>query len=175
VQIGNYSFPIQYGNGSARMAYSSPIYLNHQKYALLVSRMWGSPIMDAALMYSAPSNEMLNQFLERSNRSQILSFKKLSPTEYVVTTNSTGPLWLFMAESYDPSWVAYLNGRTIGSTLSFQSVNGFYIDTGGQQQITIEYALQPLLVYGSAVSGISLVVILAIIFMDVRKHRKHVR
>jgi hypothetical protein len=104
-----------------------------------------------------------------------LNFKKVSPTEYLVTANSTGPFWIFMAESYDPGWVAYLNGHTVGSTLSFQSVNGFYVHATGKQQITIEYILQPLFNYGSAISGASLAVILAIIFMDVRKHRKRVR
>jgi len=175
VQIGNYSFAVQYANGSARIAYTPPIYLDQQKYALLVSKTWGSPIIDAVLVYSASNNETLNQFLERDNNTQILSFQKITPTEYLVTANSTEPFWIFMAESYDPSWVAYLNGHAIDSTLSFQSINGFYVHATGKQQITIEYILQPLFNYGSAISGASLAVILAIIFMDVRKHRKRIR
>jgi hypothetical protein len=172
VQIGNYSFTVQYAKGSARIAYTPPIYLDHQKYALLVSKTWGSPIIDAVLMYSASNNETLDQFLERNNNTQILSFKKIAPTEYLVTADSTGPFWIFMAESYDPGWVAYLNGRVISSTLSFQSINGFYVHATGKQQLTIEYILQPLFNYGSAISGASLALILAIIFMDARKHRK---
>jgi len=175
VQIGNYSFTVQYANGSARIAYTPPVYLDRQKYVMLVSKAWGSPIIDAVLMYSASNNETLGQFLAHKNNTQILSYEKVSPTKYLVTANSTGPFWMFMAESYDPSWVAYLNGHAIGSTLSFQSINGFYVHATGEQQITIEYILQPLFNYGLAISGTSLAVILAIIFMDVRKHHKRVR
>jgi hypothetical protein len=81
-----------------------------------------------------------------------LEYIRINPTEYIVKVNATKPFMLSFAESYDPLWVAYLNGEKIQSTPLYGVINGFYITQTGILEITIEYEPQRWFNYGCAIS-----------------------
>ena len=59
---------------------------------------------------------------------------------------------LSFAESYDPLWVAYVNGEKIQSIPLYGVINGFWINQTGLLEITIEYEPQRWFYYGLVVS-----------------------
>jgi hypothetical protein len=88
----------------------------------------------------------------------LVSWEKKDPTKYVVKINITKPTMLSLAESYDPGWHAYVNGKKIQSIPLNGVINGFWINQTGFQEITIEYEPQKWTYYGLAVSLLTLTV-----------------
>lgn len=175
VQIANYSLSVNLGSG--RFAYTPPIYLEPNRYVLTVSQDIGHPLVDALLLYTVrnetiPVERLLAKGFEGSSQSKILKFRKVDATKYVVDVDAKAPFWLFLAESYDPNWVAYVNGQSwnyVSSVISYQSINGFPIKMTGRLQITIEFILQRWFYYGS---GIAIATLGAVAVIVVRDHRR---
>ena len=86
----------------------------------------------------------------------VIWYEKLNPTLYKVQLNATEPFILGLAESYDPLWIAYVNGEKIRSKPLYSLINGFWINQTGLLEITIEYEPQKWFSYCSAVSLLTL-------------------
>jgi len=110
--------------------------------------------LDVVWLYSTQnSNETLEDiFTPKENPAEIISYQKINPTKYVVKVNATRPFMLSFAESYDPLWVAYVNGEKIQSIPLYGVINGFWINQTGLLEITIEYEPQRWFYYGLVVS-----------------------
>ncbi len=173
-QIANYTFRLTQGTG--RFAYSPPVYLEQKPQLLRISKDWGSPVFDGAFIYSvgAKNSSVPEWFDEnRTSVAQIISYEKIDPTHYVVHVDGKTPFWLFFAESYDPNWIAKVDGQTISSTLSYQGINGFWIQKTGRLEISVEFLLQKYFDYGSIIAAITFIITLALIIYDIRKSRSH--
>ncbi len=87
---------------------------------------------------------------------QSINYSKINPTKYVTTLNLTSPCVLVFSETYNPSWVCYVNNKPISSFIVYDSVNGFYINKIGTIEITIEYVPQKIFNIACVVSLITL-------------------
>jgi len=168
VQIANYSLRVEI-NGTSRFVYTPPIYLEEKRYALMICQMSGTPVVDGVFIYEAENQLTVNELLKRDVSTTILSFEELDPTSYSVEAVAKTPFWLLLAESYDPNWVAYVDGHPISSVLSYQSINGFPINRTGKLQIRIEFVLQSFFYYGSVIVVAALVVASILIVRGLRK------
>jgi len=123
-----------------------------------VYKYYGPSDLDVVWIYSTQnSNETLEDiFTPKENPAEIISYQKIDPTKYVVKVNATKSFMLSFAESYDPLWVAYVNGEKIQSIPLYGVINGFWINQTGLLEITIEYEPQKWFYYGLAVSLLTL-------------------
>ena len=169
LSIGNYSFRFSFGPGSSRFAYTQPIYLEPKRYSLIISKIRGDPSVDGVLAYSSSNNSTVDKLFNRGGSSKIVNFEEVSPTRYSITVDANKPFWLFLGETYDPDWVAYVGARQIRPVLSYQSVNGYLVNSTGKVHLTIEYVLQKFFDYGAAISFATLIVVLASIFVESRR------
>jgi len=96
-------------------------------------------------------------FFTKEAPAEIISYQKIDPTKYVVKVNASKPFMLSFAESYDPLWVAYVNGEKIQSVPLYSVINGFWFNQIGLLEITIEYEPQKWLYVGSIISATTLI------------------
>jgi hypothetical protein len=75
---------------------------------------------------------------------QALNFSKVSPTKYVAEITANSSFVLALVESYNPSWVCYVNNQKIESFNLYNSINGFNITETGSLELVVEYEPQKL-------------------------------
>jgi hypothetical protein len=150
-------------------------YLDQRSYVISIAQDFGRPVLDAVLLFTVRGQNITinNLFSKQDYPAQILNYTKVDPTKYEVSVDAKAPFWLFQAESYDPDWVAYVNGRPISAVLSYEAINAFPINVTGRLNITIEFALQRFFYYGSAVSIATLVILIALILFRPLNRRKY--
>jgi hypothetical protein len=100
------------------------------------------------------SNSTLNQSLFGSDDSNSsLVYQKLNPTAYVVRTDSSHPFFLVFSETYDPGWVAYIDGKEVSDHFTaYGFANGWYINETGSFDVTLRFLPQITYYYGVAIS-----------------------
>ena len=74
--------------------------------------------------------------------SATVHYDRTDPWRYLVTVNTTGPLFLKMAENYSPHWTARSDDGDILHYQSSSQINGFYISEAGNYTITITFDWQ---------------------------------
>jgi hypothetical protein len=82
-----------------------------------------------------------------------VEYAHTGPGKYQVHVNSDSPFRLILSESYYPDWVARVNGATIHSEISYESLNGFDFQPG-EYDVTLEFVASPLRTAGTVISGI---------------------
>ena len=176
VQISNYTIRIDYPEGSSqRFVYTKPFHLDQRKYQLTVSRLYGSPAFDGIFIASASEPDTtLNRILGNETGAQIEDFSRISPTEYSVIVNTKRPFWLYLAEAYDPGWVAQVGGSVVNSVIANQGINAFPINMTGRLSILVRYSLQSAYDLGSLVSVSTLVFMIVVVLADSRKRYKSI-
>lgn len=79
---------------------------------------------------------------------------------------------LVLSEAYHPNWVARVNGVTVHSEMSYESLNGFDLPPG-EYDVTLEFVPSPLRTAGTIITLISLMaLLLAGAFVAVTKARR---
>jgi hypothetical protein len=139
--------------------YIRPIYLERGKHKIEITNLKDQPSdLDVVWLYSIQNkDENLEDILaSKEIPAEIISYRKIDPTKYMVKVNATRPFMLSFAESYDPLWVAYVNGEKIQSIPLYGVINGFWINQTGLLEITIEYEPQKWFHYGLAISLLTL-------------------
>lgn len=121
--------------------------------------------------YSIDVNETLNNLFTVEKESTV-SYVKMNPTKYIAKVNATEPFMLSFAESYDPVWIAYVNGEKVNSIPLLGVINGFSINITGELTITIEYEAQSWFYYGSAISITVLIGSTVYIIWDWKKKKR---
>jgi hypothetical protein len=117
--------------------------------------------LDSLLMRSIRTDDGQSSLMQQQQPAEnpILSYHKFDPTNYEVTVKSQSPFMLAFAEAYDERWIAEVktsNGVKIYKPLPlYGAINGFMIDTEGDQIIHIKYAAQEIFYAGSLVSAVS--------------------
>jgi hypothetical protein len=139
--------------------YIRPIYLERGKHKIEITNLKDQlSDLDVVWLYSIQNeNETLEDiFTVKEIPAEVISYRKIDPTKYVVKVNATKPFMLSFAESYDPLWVAYINREKIQSIPLYDVINGFWINQTGLLEITIEYEPQKWFYYGSGISFLTL-------------------
>ena len=90
-----------------------------------------------------------------------IEYTKVRPGKYTVHVNFDSPSYLVLSESYYPTWVARVNGRTIHSQIIYQCLNSFYLEPG-EYDITLEFGTSPLRTAGNLISGITFLIICSV-------------
>lgn len=97
-----------------------------------------------------------------TNSSAKVTYKQVNSTKYIVTiSNLTKPGFLIFSESYDPHWI--MNGQKSFPVYSF--LNGFRVEDNGKY--LIEFEVQNWVYPGLVISGVTLLIILLIIFKNI--------
>ena len=170
VSIDNRDLPLS--SASLGYVYAAPVYLNKGTHRI---NIWSTNVegsyVDVLWLYSASEKgtTVENVLTPGEDPAQLISYQKIDATKYRVEVNASQPFMLSFAESYDPLWVAKVNGREYGSLPFYSAVNGFWIDDQGALEITIEYKPQRWFYYGAGISGASFFVLLAYLFWDWRR------
>jgi len=96
--------------------------------------------------------------------SPMISYKRINPGKYIVhVQNSSGPFILVFSESYHPLWKAYIDGEERSPIPVYSIINGFFINRTGDFDVTISFTGQRYADLGLRISGVTLVVVLAIL------------
>jgi hypothetical protein len=96
---------------------------------------------------------------------------KIAPTNYKVEVKAAQPFMLAAAFTYDPLWVAKVNGREYRSIPLYSVLTGFWVEDTGELEITLEYKPQRWFYWGVGVSGASLVGALGCLALGWRRRR----
>jgi hypothetical protein len=112
-----------------------------------------------------------NVLLPKEPTAQVTEYEKISPTHFKVNVNASAPFALAFAETYDPMWVAYVNGERLESVILYSVMNGFWINQTGQLEITIEYEPQKWFYIGSAISLTTLTACIAYLIYTKNKKK----
>jgi hypothetical protein len=70
-----------------------------------------------------------------------VEYTKISPGKYEVHLDSDGASYLVLTDSYDPNWVAKMDGQTIPSSIAFGFANSWQIDQAGEHDLVLEFAV----------------------------------
>lgn len=133
--------------------YSLPIGIKGGYYSFKIEAE--NPLfLDAIILFKVnDENETLPTVFGSNDNSVIITgIQRINPSKYLVSVNATKPFILTMAEAYDPLWVASVDGVKIGSAPFFNVINGFPINKTGSFDIVLEYGVQNMFYYGSAIS-----------------------
>lgn len=99
----------------------------------------------------------------------IISYQKKDSTEYKVNVNAAQPFILVFTESYDPLWTAYVKDKEYNSIPLYSSINGFFIDSVGNLEITVKYKPQRWFIYSLIISLVILMMCLSYLFYEQRR------
>ncbi|MBI5228644.1 hypothetical protein HY991_00930 [Candidatus Micrarchaeota archaeon] len=120
--------------------------------------------------------------------SVFISYKKISPTHYVVTVNATSPFYLVFNENFHGYWKAYITekNRILGVPEVFwaQSIseedhypvntyaNAWFIDKTGSYTLNLYYFPQALYVVGILVSAAAVILcVVYLVFTSAFRHK----
>jgi hypothetical protein len=139
------------------------IWHGHETTQPLPNKLWLDEVqvtgyqpsdLDVVWIYSTnkPNETLEDIFNTDESPAKLLEYTKIDPTKYTAKINATKPFMLSFAESYDPLWVARVNGHKTRSIPLYSVINGFWIEETGPLDITIEYEPQRWFYMGSAIS-----------------------
>jgi hypothetical protein len=153
------------GNGTVfsarRMGYTHfQIHLRQGEQGISIQAKAGS-FLDSLIIFPQDGNRTLDRLIGPAPAT-ITSYKRLSPTRWDARVDSPEPFLLSFADSYSPYWEArvYREGalvETAKSTKLFDSMNGFWINTTGEDmEVKVVFAPQEGFEYGLAVSALTI-------------------
>ncbi len=121
------------------------------------------PNVDKVIIYSTENQyENLQDFFTlNTSPAEIIEYRKMDATSWKILVNATKPFMLSFTETYDPLWIAHINGERIDSIPLYSEINGFWINQTGQLEITLQYEPQKWFNYGLIISVTTFVVCLA--------------
>ena len=135
-----------------------------------------SPELEKIILYSSQGTETLNDiFSPKENPAKIITYEKVDPTKYIITINATSPFMLSFAESYDPLWVAYVDGTEYQPVPLYSVINGFWINKTGDLEIVLRYKPQDWFEVGSIISITTLVGCMGYLLYDWKKDDKRIK
>jgi hypothetical protein len=108
-----------------------------------------------------------------------VEYTKISPGKYKVHLDSDGASYLILTDSYDPNWVAKMDGKTITSSEAFEFANSWKIDQAGEHDLVLEFTVSGERKAGRIISLLTAIGLVAFfvgreIKVRRRKHRRGV-
>ena len=89
-----------------------------------------------------------------------INWTYVSPAEYKVEVNSTGPFFLVFTETYDEGWSASSANKTYVHFVGNGYANAWFVDSKGKFEIKIEFKPNLFFYYGSTISLLSVALII---------------
>lgn len=133
--------------------------------AAIDKNTWRSYLNKATHLYE--TNRIINyEEGNVANAGGTVSYYQENPTKYVASVRGiTSPVMLIFSQAYHPFW--QING--ISSIPTYSLLNGFYIDKDGVYEVV--FAPQKWIKWGLVISGISLLIIVILLFLPRLKIR----
>ena len=103
------------------------------------------------------------KLINSTNNAKLLNYSRIDPSTYSALVDSTTSFLLSLDTVYDPSWIAYANGHEYKPISSDDSINVFYINETGFNEIKIEYVPQKWFYIGGIISILG--ILLSIIYV----------
>ncbi len=72
----------------------------------------------------------------------VISYERTKPWQYVVSVNTTGPVFVKLSENYNPQWLVEGDDGKVLHYQSVSQINGFYIMEAGNYTLTITFNWQ---------------------------------
>jgi len=102
-----------------------------------------------------------------------LNWTYISPVEYKVRVNSTGPFFLVFTDTYDDGWSASSANKTYAHFVGNGYSNAWLVDDSGSFEMRIEFRPNALFYYGSVISLLSILLFSLYLFRaKIRKNFK---
>jgi hypothetical protein len=105
------------------------------------------------------------------------SVEMINPTSYLVNIDSSGTFRIVLTQSFDPGWLAYVNGLEVNSSQHFDVgglMNGWSISCASNCNIEIVFAPQTVVTDLQILSGVFFVIIVTLIaFFSLPRKRGH--
>lgn len=99
---------------------------------------------------------LIRKIPSKAYEAEILNYTRIDASTYSVTVDSSTPFFLSLSRRYNPLWTASVNGNSYYPVSSYETVNLFYINETGLNEITIEYAPQKTFYMGAIIGIIGL-------------------
>lgn len=146
----------------------------HQTDKPLPNRIWIDAVTFKLTDSSKEKDRILkNIFSSKEQPATVIEHKRIAPTKYIVRINAEKPFMVTFPETYDPKWIAMVNGKEYISVPCFR-LNGFFIEQTGYLEIVIEYKPQVWFNYGSMVSIATLSSIIGLSLIWWREKREKI-
>jgi len=117
-------------------------------------------VLDQSEISRIALSDLFVDKLQIVKTSEIVTQKRISPTEWLFTIDSSTPYLLVFPETFDSGWQATIEGVQVDSTLVNGMINGFYVDRTGTHEVRVLYKPQVLFDIGASVSALTLGVII---------------
>jgi hypothetical protein len=153
-------------NGNGNWVNVNTLDLTTGTHTLNVSTSSEAVIQDIALFNA--DNRTLSDFVAPPAK---LSYSEISPVQWKVTLNASGPVQLVFTQPFDSLWKANTNGEGPHS-ISYNLVNIFTVNETGNEEILLSYTLQPYFEIGLAISLITLGALIAYVSILATKRPK---
>jgi hypothetical protein len=98
-----------------------------------------------------------------------ISWTYVSPVEYRVKVNSTGPFFLVFLETYDDGWSASSSGRAYTHFIGYGYSNAWLVNDSGSFEVKIEFKPHVFFYYGSAITIFSIIVVSLLVVQKIRQ------
>jgi hypothetical protein len=159
VQIGEHSYEVPANSGDRQLQWMNFTTFIEQGEKRLTVSSNGATDLDLVTIYSVEDSLSvpIKDFFDTSDKSpaQILEYKRINPTKYMLKINATRPFILSLAENYDPLWYAHTDNYRVDSFPLNSITNGFSITRTGEYLLTIEYEPQSWFYSGAIISILS--------------------
>jgi len=112
-----------------------------------------------------------------SSAAQLLDWKKVDPTQYIVRVNADSPYILVLSQSYNQGWKAIVDGEEVTTKFEVNLyLNGWYIDKRGSYDVIIEFTPQRSVELGRTDTIITWVSLFSIsVYTIISKRNRHLR
>jgi|GEM_PF-5282886 len=148
-----------YYNLSSRIAGPAEILIDGQEAAGMVYLGKGPHTIEVRALNSTICIDYITLVRGAPSKTygaEVLDYERIDPSTYTVTVNSSTPFFLSMSRRYNPLWTASVNGRDYYPVSSYETVNLFYINETGLNEISIAYAPQKTFYLGAIIGIIGL-------------------
>jgi len=141
-------------------------------YQLVNSSSW--PSLQNSAFVNSTSNPNWASQIGTLQAPDSFSWEEVSPTSYKANVKSDSKFLLVFLESYDPHWMAFVNGTPISESNHLEVndfANGWFVNAAGNLTITVEYETQNLLT--ASVAASTILPVLLVMFL-VRKNLREI-
>lgn len=100
--------------------------------------------------------ELFVQEHTESGSEIVLEVKHKNPTFYKLRVQAGEPFYLVFSESFDPKWIACINGHKIANHFKVNGyANAWYVSRMGDFDIEVKYQPQDIFLYSMIISGVA--------------------
>jgi len=149
-----------------------PIQLDAGEHELNIS-YFGDLLIDEIMLHSLKDGESvrLKDLFETGSPPKV-SYQRINPSHYVVHANCTEPFLLMFSDTYHPLWEAKVNGLGTPHIVAYSFINGFFIDKGGEFDVTLYFIGQTYANVGLSLSATTLISVVAILLLPSKLLKK---